>query len=265
MPRSATGRDAGDRRPGVVSALVFTVSLAACDAPREPVRVLALETHLRQQIADLESLVARAEKGALVPTDGLVVAVHEDVVRQVAQLALPREQVVGGRFRVRLETADVRLRDKHGAIRLGGRVSRAGDDFFDADIEAELAVFARLEAVAFDRTSGMLSGRVMPIGFELQKLGVAGERPLLRRLVAGFARLQEHVLAELAFPLTIPVGFESELRLAGREEGPVRIRPASCPVKVTVRDAAAHGGRLWIVLGIEAGPWTRAAPSGGRR
>jgi hypothetical protein len=262
MSRLIQDKRASARR--LVAALLAGLA-PACDVAREkPARRVDLEGHLRQQVADLQSLVERAERRALVPTDGLVVVVHEDVVRQMARLMLPRETVVTGGFRVRLESLDVDFRDKHGAVRLDGRVTRAAGDLFDADVEARLIIFARFDAIDFDATTGTLQGRVAPIGFEIERLDVAGEQPLLRRFVEGLARWQSEALAELAFTLTIPVGFEPELRLGGQAEGPVRVRAASSPLVVTVRDVAAHGRRLWILLGIEVGPWQRTPPEKGR-
>src|SRR5262249_34499529 len=102
-------------------------------------RVISQELVLTRQIEGLRALIAAAEKRSLVPSDKLVVAVSEQIVKDLAALALPREQVIADKFRVRLEQVDVRFRDGAGSVRLDGRVSPAGQPP-DA-VFAELAVF----------------------------------------------------------------------------------------------------------------------------
>jgi hypothetical protein len=220
-----------------------------------PPGVLDLESHLTRQVADLRALVKRAEKGGLVPTDGLVVAVREDVVQRMAELALPREEIVGGRFRVRLERAEVRFRDRHGTVRLDGRVGWAGDaDLYRADVFVDLTVFGRIDTVAVDPKEGPLTAEMVPIGFEIRRLNVGEQQPTVRQLAEGLARALPEGLSALRSTVTIPVAFEHQLRLAGRESGRFRFRPASLPLRLVVKDASAHGGRLWVSVGVEAIP-----------
>jgi hypothetical protein len=223
-----------------------------------PKQVLDLETHLTRQVADLRTLVDRAEKGRLVPTDGLVVAVREEVVRRMAELALPREATVQGRFKVRLERADVRFRDRHGTVRLEGRVGWADNaDLYRADVFVDLTVFGRIDTVAVDAKEGTLTADMVPIGFEIRRLNVGEQQPTVRQLAEGLARALPEGLSTLRSSLTIPVAFERQLRLNGRESGPVRFRPGSLPLRLVVRDVCAHGGRLWVSVGVEA---VRAGP-----
>jgi hypothetical protein len=186
-----------------------------------------------------------------VPTDGLVVAIREDVVRRMAELALPREEIVQDRFRVRLERADVRFRDRHGAVRLEGRVGWADDaDLYRADVFVDLTVFGRIEAAAVDAKEGTLTVEVVPFGFEIRQVNVGEDSQ-----PSGSSRRVARALPEGSPPpltVTIPVAFERELRLAGRESGPFRFRPASLPLRLVVKDASAHGGRLWVSIAVEA-------------
>jgi hypothetical protein len=217
-----------------------------------PERVLDLEGHLTRQVADLRTLVERAQKGRLVPPDGLVVAVREDVVQRMAALALPREEVIGGRFRVRLEKVDVRFRDRHGAVRLEGRVGWASDaDLYRADVFVDLTVFGRIDTVAVDPKEGTLIAEMMPIGFEIRRLNVGEQQPMVRQLAEGLARALPESLSTLRSSVTIPVAFEHQLRLAGRESGRFRFHAASLPLRLVVKDASAHGGRLWVSVGVE--------------
>jgi hypothetical protein len=227
-----------------------------------PERVLDMETHLTRQIADLRTLVERAERGRLVPTDGVIVAVREDVVRRMVQLTLPHEEVVQGRFRVRLERVDVRFRDRHGAVQLEGRVAWADDaDLYRADVSVDLTVFGRVDAVAIDAEEGTLTAEMVPIGFEIRDLRVREQQPTVRRLAEALARALPESLSTLRSTMTIPVAFEHRLRLSGLEAGPVRLREASLPLKLVVQDASAHGGRLWVSVRVGTAP----AGAGGER
>jgi hypothetical protein len=239
--------------PGLTIALVLGSLLAACRDADEPTRVLAREEHLRRQIDDLRVLVDRAAKGTLVPRDGAVIAVSEELALRLLRLALPREVVLRDRFRVRLEKADLRFRDKHGTVRFDGRVTWADAELYEADVSADVTVFARFETVEVHRKQGVLVAQIVPIGFEIHRLKVGEESRAARRLAEAMAEQLKDRLSALAFPLTIPVAVEHELRFAGVEEGPLRLRAGAIPLRAVVRDASAHGGRLWIVLQVEAG------------
>jgi hypothetical protein len=216
---------------------------------------MAQETMIRHQIEGLETLIAEAETGTLFPKDLLLVSVDEPTIRALVLLALPREEVIAGKYRVRLDKADVGLRDKWGSVRLDGRVSPAGAS--PNDVFAELALFGQLATVDIDE-SGVLKGRVSVTGFEVRRFGLYGESAAGRRLLEGLAEQQAGALSSLAFPITIPVELQQLVTLNGLGPvGPVRVLPAQFPLKVTVAKVSAHGGRLWIALDVKAGSWTR--------
>lgn len=226
--------------------------VAGCGGSPKPTRVVAREEELVRQIQDLRFLVERAEKGSLVPTDGLVVAVSERLALELVQLALPRNEVVQDRFRVRLEKADLRFGDRHAMVRLDGSVTWAEwTDLFDADVSLELTVFARIDAAPMEHARGMVAMKVVPVGFELHRLTLGEESPTARRLAEGLAAALTGSLSALSFPISIPVALEPQLRSAGIETGPVRVKPASLPLRAVVKDVAAHGGRLWLSLQVE--------------
>lgn len=242
--------------PRTLLATQLLIAAGACSREAGPRRVLAQELVLKRQIEDLTRLVEVAERGALLPPDELVIAVSEQLVKDVARLALPREQVVAGKFRVRIEKVDVRFRDKHGSVRLDGRVSLA--DGPSPEVFAELAVFGLIETVELDPRSGVLRGNVSVIGFELARVGVYGESAAGRTLIEELARLKAGALQALALPIEVPVALEREIVLPGLGDGgPVKLVPKRFPLKVTVADVAAHGERLWVALDVALGPWTR--------
>jgi len=263
MPRrvSTALRSTRGPRPAALAVLVVSALAAgACTDPDAPYRVVAEEENLTRQVEDLRALVDRAEKGVLVPRDGLVVSVSEELVQRLIQLALPREDVLEGRFFVRLEKAEAHFEDGHGAVRLDGHVEWLDDTFgFRGEVDADLTVLGRVEAVAADTTEGTLTARVVPYGFEVHRLRVGDEAPRTRHFLHVLGRTLPGALSTLSTRLTIPVAFEREVSLDGIEAGPVSIGGASVPVRAAVREATAHGGRLWVSLETGIGRWTRPA------
>lgn len=267
--RAAVATPLGVRRGRALGRLAAWVALAlasvGCPArPAQPRRIMAEEALLRRQIADLGTLVTRAEQGSLLPTDKLVVAVSEQLVKDLAQLALPREQIVAKSFRVRLERADIRFRDKHGSVRLEGRVTRVAQPdqvLSEQDVYAELAVLGLIDSVELDRESGVLRGRVEVIGFEVQRVAVFGDSETARLLLEEFGQQKLETLQDLARPITIPVQLEQAITFKGVQDGPVRLQPRSFPLSVSVADVAAHGERLWVTLAVESGQVAIGAPA----
>jgi hypothetical protein len=251
----------GARRRGLAVALVAGLATAACPNPEAPLRVLAEEENLSRQVEDLQRLVERAERGALVPNHGAVIAIGEPLVRRAVELSLPREEVLEGRYRVRLEKADVTLRDGHASVRLEGRVNWIGEtSLVEGEISAELTVFARVEAVGADAEAGTLTARVAPYGFEIHHLRVGEEQPRTRQLIAALGRALPEALSAFATPLTLPVVLEERLHFAALRAAPVTADGASVPLRVRVGDVFAQGGRLFVVLRVDAGQWTRDRP-----
>jgi hypothetical protein len=241
-------------RPRLSSLLLLTTLACSARAPEAPRRVVAQEATLRTQIEGLEAVLARAAQGQLLPEDELAVAISEKLVKDVARLALPREQVVADKYRVRLETVDVRFRDGVGSLRLDGRVSPA--DRAPEDVFAELALLGLVDSAEL-LSGGRLRLRGRPIGFEVKRVGVFGESDLGRSLLERLAAERLEQLEALAFSVDVPVQIEQALALKGLDSGgPVRIRPARVPLTVRVGRVAAFDERLWIALTAQAGAWT---------
>ncbi len=240
---------------------LLLAAVVACDRARGLERFLTRRAALERQIEDLRRLVSATEKGGLLPKDKLVVAVSERLANDLARLALPREQVVADRYRVRLEKADVQFRDEHGSVRFDGKVGPAegkGAEFF-----AELALFGVFDSVDFDRDTGVLRCDVSIVGFELKRFDVYGDSDTGRYLLEELGRQGLDVLRVLAFPIAIPVRLEREIVLKGLTEGPVRLQPASLPLRLTVTEVAAHDRRLWVSVDVASGPKRSPEPSKG--
>src|SRR5262249_25290261 len=136
------------------AALLALLLAPACARDRLPGGLLAREALLERQIQELSLLGRATERGGFLPKDQLVVAVSERLANALAALALPREQVVAGRYRVRLETADVRFRGEHGSVRFEGRVSPV--ESLPQDFAAQIALFGAVDTVELERATGVL-------------------------------------------------------------------------------------------------------------
>lgn len=206
---------------------------------------------LQQQIEGLTRLARSTEKAGLLPKDKLVVAVSERLANNLARLALPQQQLVAGRYRVLLEKADVRFRDEQGSVRFDGRIgaaTSAGQEFF-----AELTLFGVVDTVEVDRRTGVLRCNVAIVDFALKRFDGYGDSEMGRLLLAQLGRQGVDVLKTLAFPIEIPVRLEQEILLKGvAGEGPVKLQPASLPLRLSVADVAAHAGRLWVAVDVTA-------------
>jgi hypothetical protein len=260
-PSSRASRGGARAHHGLAVALIAVLAGTCCERPGAPLRIVAQEEDLTRQVDDLERLVERAERGALVPNHGVVIAIGEHLVRRAVELALPREYVLEGRYRVRLEKADVTLRDGYASVRLDGRVSWIGEtSLVGGEISTELTLYARVEAVAADAKAGTLTARVTPYGFEIHHLRVGEEQPRTRQLIEAVGRVLPEALSVFVTPLTFPAVLEQRLRLGPLRAGPVAVDGASVPLRMRVSDAFAQGGRLFVVVRVDAGPWTRDRP-----
>ena len=248
------------RRPRrLILPALLVATVAACRSDRGPLRFLARKAILERQVEDLRRRVRAAEQGGFLPKDKLVVGISESLANEVARLTLPRDQVVGDRYRVRLERADVRFRNEHGSVHLHGKVGVAGgkeDVFF-----AELALFGIMDTVRVDRETGVLRGDVSFDGFELKRFDTYAESETGRLLLEELGRQGLDALKALAFSIAIPVRLDQEISLGrAAREGPVRLLPASLPLRLTVTDVEAHAGRLWVTVDVSASaepalPW----------
>lgn len=204
---------------------------------------------LQQQIEGLSRLARSTEKAGLLPKDKLVVAVSERLANNLARLALPQQQLVAGRYKVLLEKADVRFRDEQGSVRFDGRIGASADqEFF-----AELTLFGVVDTVEVDRRTGVLRCNVAIVDFAFKRFDGYGDSEMGRLLLAQLGRQGVDVLKTLAFPIEIPVRLEQEILLKGvAGEGPVKLQPASLPLRLSVADVAAHAGRLWVAVDVTA-------------
>ena len=228
---------------------VLAVAAAAC---REPLPVAPDDAVLQRRTQALRRLAAAAEAGPLVPFESVLVVVTEKLVQELLAGAMPWDQVVSGRYRVRVTGADVSFQDGFALIRLAGRVSLAGG--LENEVFAEARLFAGLDVVELDPQSGLLRGKLEIIAFDARRVGLFGESEAGRELVEEFGRQRLEAFAAFASTLEIPVRLEKEVEVpAVGPDGPVSIPAAAVPTRVALADVKAFGGRLWISVDAAVG------------
>jgi hypothetical protein len=230
------------------AAAVLVAALAAfgCGQGRARSAAEAEAAVLRRQIADLRGLLDASRRGALVSPDWLAVGVDEALLRELLQAGLPQERVVEG-YRVRVETAGVRLRSALGLVTLAGRVSRADDPGTYADLDLQ----GSIHALAIDRRRGTLTGRVALDRFEVRRAAAAGAESGL--VAAAVEALGLDVLSDLVPPLALPVHLDQDVPLPAFAEGPVSFAAGTLPVHLHVARVMPFEGRLWVLLEARVG------------
>lgn len=219
------------------------------------------EAVLERQRKGLESLIAAASQGPLIPFDEVLVIVDEKLVQGLLASATPYERIVANRYRVRLDSATVEFEDGFALVRLDGRASLAQRQ--EEDIFADVSVYGGLDIVSLDPASGVLRGRVNIIGFEARRVGVLGVEAPVQRLVEDLSREKVEEFNVLASGLEIPVRLEREITVpAVGPEGEVRIEAATVPLRAEVRDVKAFRGKLWVSVGVQVVEQADAPVSG---
>lgn len=240
--------------PGhAVGVLLAALLLIGCSPSEEETDYLARKALLLRQNQGIRELIAEAEQGSLVPSDRFLIGLDEKIVGDLFRSQLPLEHPIGERFVIRLEKAEISLRDKYGAIIIEGGVHRR------AAPERKIAVriFGGLGAVTIDPGTGQLSIAIAIDHIELLQAGVlesilgAGGKKL-------FAEKGREWLQEAIPDLQVPVVLGREIQIPALEEGGVRLDSLAVPLNLSVDRVIAAGGKLWVTLHAEVGKVTGA-------
>lgn len=200
---------------------------------------------LRRQREGLTRLLAAAARGPLVPFDKVLVTVDESLVQGLLESALPLEQVVASRYRVRVSKARVEFEDGFALCRLDGRASLADRPAEDAF--ADITLFGALDIVDLDPRSGTLRGRVTLIALDARKVEVmgVGAKPA-EGLIEDLGRERLEAFAPLLSSIEIPVAVQGGIDLPGLTEKGVQIEGDTLPLRVAVQSVEAFQHKLWI-------------------
>lgn len=226
---------------------------------------------LERKRVGLAALTAAARRGSLLSFDKMLVVADEGLVRQVVAATLPFEQVILDRYRIRVSRAEVHFDDGFGLVRLDGEASFA--DRKETEGHAEVTVFGGLDVVALDPVSGVLRGSVKIIAVDARRVNVYGVRSfMVEDLVEQLGRERLDAFSALASAIEIPVRLEGSVTLPAVGPGEVRIEAETVPIRASVADVKAFGGKLWVSVDISTDTATpapataskpaRAAPKG---
>jgi hypothetical protein len=245
-------------RRGLLAAIALAAALAGCGPlhPRESA-ASAERAVLERRRQGLQSLIAAAETGRLLPFDKLLVVADERLVRGVIAASLPFESVIAQRYRVRVTSAEVHFEDGFGLVRLDGEASFA--DRAPEDGRALVTVYGGLDVVELDPLSGVLRGAVKVIAVDARRVDVLGVRSrMAENLVEDLGRERLEAFSALASRIDIPVRLERSVALPEVGPGEVRIEAASIPLRVAVSDVKAFRGRLWVSVDVATPAESRA-------
>jgi hypothetical protein len=232
-------------------AVCLAVLLPACRRESlEAARDRAADSLLTTEIADLESLIAKAETGQLVTRDRIAIGVAEETVKALLDASLPQEQTLGDRVQVqlRVEAAQPFFRGNNAAL-----VFQARARGVKTGATARLELGGRLVNFRIDK--GRLTAGVALVHFKVLETSlheIASDA--LERLL----RENPKALARLMPGLEVPVHLEPSIDIPGLAEGPVVTRGGVLPFEMTLAEVIPVGQRLWMLLDVKAGPWRRA-------
>ena len=213
----------------------------------------AQELLIRRQHEGLSALIARAEAGPLVPAgQHALVGVDVKLVQSLLGALVPAEYVVAGRYRIRVERANVSFEDGFALVTLEGRASLLGRE---QDVFADVTVYGDLHVERTQQRKDVLQARIRLLAVDPRRVAVVVETRHADRLVKELGRAQLEEFAALASSLEIPVrqSYSLDVPAAG-PAGPVQIEGAAIPVQFSVLDVTAFSGRLWISMAASIGP-----------
>jgi hypothetical protein len=227
--------------------------------PGAPLPPTALEAIVRRRFEEMTALVARAEKGSLVP-DGehALVGVDERLVQSLVATLVPAEYVIAERYRIEVQRASVAFDDGIALVRLEGRASLVGAE---QDVFADVSVYGDLDVERTQQRADVLRTRIRLLAVDAREVAVMVKTPRAKQLVEDLGKAQLEEFAALASTLEIPVrqSYTLEVPAAG-PGGAVRIDAALIPVQLSVLDVTAFHGRLWVSMAAAVGAASSSSP-----
>jgi hypothetical protein len=232
-------------------ALAFAVCYSGgCRRPTM-VRLAAEEALLERRRQGLEALTAAAKGngGRIVVLRDALVVVHQDLVQQVLDAALPFEQVVASRYRIEAQKARVQFEDGFASIQLHGKASLADRP----GVAAEVTLFSGLDIVELDERSGVLRGGVRVFALEARSVDVHGLGAPAEQLVEDLGKEKLDEFSPLLSSIGIPVRLDDRVTIPSLgPSGGVAIAAAELPVGLAVHDVKSFRHRLWVTLETRA-------------
>lgn len=210
-------------------------------------------TFLEAQVSGLQELIAKAERGELVTADQLAVSVDESVARELLNVPLPQEKIIGGNVRVSIEKAEPYFRGSQGAMLFRARATsqRMPAQFAELELGGGLDEMKLVE--------GRLSARVRLIHFSIVKASVG---PLAQAALESLVRENLDSIQDLIPPLEVPVHLDERVAIPGFDEGPVSVKGGALAVKAKVSHVLYANQRMWVLIDAGIGEWEPDAKAG---
>lgn len=232
--------------------LLAVVLLVACGGEStDGGQLHATKVVLERQVEGLRTLVARMEDGAsVVPPDDVVVAIDQELIRDLIMAQLPIE-VAAGLYQVWLDEVEVTFEGSL-LVTLRGGIAVRMLPFLSGSVR----LFGTLEDVRVDEASGTLRTSVAIDHLDLVEL--AGLERLLpqgrRDELARTVRLQ---LDGRIPEISLPVEVSQSVDLPAVTDGPIRIQGARLPLEVAVSEVLAGPGQLWVAIRVSPGEFDK--------
>ena len=214
--------------------------------PGAPPRMSAQEALLTRQNQELMKLASAAESGKLLDFKGMLVVVDQVLVQDLLRAVTPLNTDVGGGFHVNIDSADAAFGDGVALMHLTGTASVGG-----TTVGSRVTVFAAIDVVKLDPSSGILQCGVSIVSVEAQNAAALGHNDPVGRLTEALAG---GGLALLLGPLEIPVSIEHHLSIPALESKRLHIAAENLPLTIAVQQIKVFGGRLWVFVDAALAP-----------
>jgi hypothetical protein len=235
-------------------ALGVAVALAGCGEDATARQRRAEARVLKRQIETLREIRDAARERRLVDPRWVAIAVDESAVQMLLAAGLPQETMVGGRFRVRVDAAEVSFRSGTGLVRFKAEVR---DE--QRGVQARVVYHGGLDDIVVG-ADGRLRTRALIDNVEVPEAQADGaDAPSIARVVDLLAGANLQALQDKIPALAIPVRLQESVSVDGLHEGPVQFDGGALPVQATVARVLPLSGRLWVFLDVKTGAWRAAA------
>jgi hypothetical protein len=200
----------------------------------------------RTQIANLEKLIAQADRGELVTTDQIAIGVSEELLGNLLRASLPPHIVVADRIRLEFLSVEPVFRGGQAGVMFKARVSSA--DVPNAS--ATLSIGGGLDE--FKLEGGKLAAWVKLKYFNVVESSLGD---LSANVLDGLVRANLETIQNAIPAIEVPIQLDQSIKIGGLTEGAVVAKPGSLPLAISVSQVIPVNNRLWVLLSAKAGPW----------
>lgn len=291
---SGVKRLPGAARRLPVAACALLVAAAASAACGDSSRMVDAErAALEAEEQALEAYLAVDPSASMLPAGDAMVVVRAELLRKLLRSALPLEAVVAGRYRLRLDSAEVQLSPGLARVHLTGRASPAGTPRLFAEVgllgafeivragggagsdlgnggRADSGLGGRAGSDLGDgrRAGSDLAARVRILGLQTREVGLGPLSPPAERLLDQLARVRTREYNEILDRVEIPVRLAEVLSIPALEVEEATIPAAELPVRFELDAVRVLEEGIFVALRVErewrdVARWSTGGPGDG--